>query len=611
MRIRIPHVRRAICALSLAFLAALPLASQAQSQRTYYLPLVPSTTIPAYLAEAFASQEGVVRIVNHSPLPDTVRITAIADYGKQLHPISLSLGAHEAVNLNSRDLEYGNALKGLPEGMRDANPVGCCRGIWQLILETGLAITPSAYLRTPDGLSSMNSTNNRVLFFNRGSTVRKRSYLWLIKPVLSDGLSFIRIGGQSDAGYAPDLAERRALFPGRYISLRLSARRSALLSAPLLEGVGRAPVSGLYGELPRAPRAAIGKWVLRVQTPITPRYYRNPPVKTVNLSRSQTEPRVANLSSVPVVMHKTQDSDWHRNYCPRDPRGLQPSCRHAWFLPFVPPADGGGREGLVRVVDFDNSRTAVVRITAIDDTGGRFGPVKLTLQPGEHSARFGTYMKSVDLSSRDLERGNASKGLPDGIGDGEGNWRLILDPDEHPPGLPLPDGVNESRFNEFTPLGYVRTPDGFVTAMHDVVPVMHGVHLVAFFNPGSNRNKVSLLRLSNIGAAEAEVTISARDDAGACAPGGAVSLTVPAGASRMLGADELEAGGAGFDGSLGDGMGKWRLFVTSSGPIQVMSLLRTRTGHLSGMSKYIHHSDTEPVKATRRYFHSDIRHPHR
>ena len=66
--------------------------------------------------------------------------------------------------------------------------------------------------------------------------------------------------------------------------------------------------------------------------------------------------------------------------------------------------------------------------------------------------------------------------------------------------------------------------------------------------------------------------------------GGAVVVSVAAGGSRTLLASELEAGGAGVTGALGDGAGKWRLRVSSNRPIVVMSLLESPTGHLTNLS---------------------------
>ena len=113
-----------------------------------------------------------------------------------------------------------------------------------------------------------------------------------------------------------------------------------------------------------------------------------------------------------------------------------------------------------------------VSIEAIDDTGARHGPVTLAIGAGE----------TVHFNSGDLEDGNAAKGLPVGVGSGEGGWRLILDSDL-----------------DFEVLSYIRTGDGFLTAMHDTVPMRDGTYRVAIFNPGSNSNQVSRLRLINPG----------------------------------------------------------------------------------------------------------------
>ena len=119
--------------------------------------------------------------------------------------------------------------------------------------------------------------------------------------------------------------------------------------------------------------------------------------------------------------------------------------------------------------------------------------------------------------------------------------------------------------------------------MHDTVPSAGGRHRVAFFNPGSNASQVSRLRLVNPGEEEAEVSIVGIDDRGE-SPGSEVTTTIPAGASRTFTAAALESGGEGFEGSLGDGAGKWRLVVQSAQPIVAMSLLSDPTGHLTNLS---------------------------
>ena len=224
------------------------------------------------------------------------------------------------------------------------------------------------------------------------------------------------------------------------------------------------------------------------------------------------------------------------------------------LVALVPRAADPVREGFVRVINHD-AEAGEVTIEAVDDTGVRRGPVALSVDAGA----------TVHFNSGDLEDGNAEKGLPEGVGPGEGDWRLMLDSDL-----------------DFEVLAYVRTQDGFLTSMHDLAPRRDGRYRVAIFNPGSNPNQVSRLRLVNPGAEDAEVTITGVDDAGA-SPGTSVEFEIPAGESLTLTASDLEAG-VGVDGALGDGVGKWRLRVTATGPLVAMSLLSSPTGHLTNLS---------------------------
>ena len=223
---------------------------------------------------------------------------------------------------------------------------------------------------------------------------------------------------------------------------------------------------------------------------------------------------------------------------------------------FPSASDARGRQGFVRVINH-SARAGEVSIQAFDDGGVARGPLTLTLGADE----------TVHFNSGDLEEGNAAKGLSGGTGPGDGHWRLVL-----------------SSGLDIEVLSYVRTADGFLTAMHDTAPVEGSRHRVAIFNPGSNRNQVSLLRLSNPGGEPAEVSIVGVDDDGE-SPGAGATAAVPAGGSRTYTAAELESGGAaGLSGSIGDGSGKWRLTVRADRPILAMSLLSSPTGHLSNLS---------------------------
>ena len=204
------------------------------------------------------------------------------------------------------------------------------------------------------------------------------------------------------------------------------------------------------------------------------------------------------------------------------------SATHAVGL-FPSAADASGRQGFVRVVNH-SSVGGEVRIDAYDDAGTPYRPLTLTIAAGE----------TVHFNSGDLETGNTDKGLDGATGSGEGDWRLEL-----------------SSVLALEVLAYIRTEDGFLTSMHDVVPQTEAGHRVVTFNPGRNASQVSSLRLINPGIESVEVRIEGVDDDGA-SPGSAVELDVPGRQSRTLGAKELESGD-GVSGALGTGEGKWRL----------------------------------------------------
>ena len=229
----------------------------------------------------------------------------------------------------------------------------------------------------------------------------------------------------------------------------------------------------------------------------------------------------------------------------------------ARMVPLFPSAsDALGRQGFARVINH-SEEAGEVEIEAFDDEGMSYGPLTLAIDAGE----------TVHFNSNDLEEGNANKGLTGSTGPGQGDWRLDV-----------------SSALDIEVLSYIRTSDGFLTAMHDTVPVVDGGSEAAIFNPGSNQNQESLLRLVNPGDEAAEVTITAVDDRGS-SPGGGVMVTLPARSSVTYTAAELESGGAaGLEGSIGDGAGKWRLLIESESDIVAMSLLSSPTGHLTNLS---------------------------
>ena len=515
------------------------------SARSWSLPLVVAASNPA--------ETGLVRIVNRSGCAGAVAIHAIDDAGQRAGPVSLSLGANAAVTFNSRDLEEGNASKGLDGGVGSDGA-----GPWRLELRTALDVEATAYLRTVDGfLTSVHESaveedvaeeeadagssmrhSYRVPFFNPGSNRRLQSRLRLVNP--GDGAAEVVVTGRDDAGESPGSEVRLTLAPGESRSLGADALEAG---------------DGLEGSLGDGS----GKWRLTVSA--------DRPLRVMSLLRNPA----GSLTNVSGAGPEPEGGPPESEGEPTEPEDDPPAAR-TWSLPLVVADADPVRTGLVRILN-RSDRAGAVAIHAIDDAGRRAGPVSLSL--GANAA--------VTFNSHDLEEGNASKGLDGGVeSGGAGPWRLEL-----------------RTALDVEALAYLRTAEGFLTSVHEPAAEeeaeaveeaveaeaesMRYTYRVPFFNPGSNRTQQSRLRLINPGDATAEVVITGRDDAGE-SPGSEVRLTLAAGAARTLGADTLEEGDAGLAGSLGDGAGKWRLTVTADRPLRVMSLLRNPTGSLTNVS---------------------------
>ena len=220
-------------------------------------------------------------------------------------------------------------------------------------------------------------------------------------------------------------------------------------------------------------------------------------------------------------------------------------------------------QGFVRVFN-RSGHSGYVRIHAIDDSGRRAGPAILWQDAWE----------TKHFNSRDLEDGNPSKGLYGGVGGSSwGHWRLELRAD-----------------HDIEARAYIRTPDGFLTSVHQVAEETSpgsSRYYLPFFNPGSNRSQLSVLRIVNPGPDEAEVVVSGVDDRGDAAPEGDVRIRVAGGGAMFVTARQLEQGSGilPMEGRLGDGAGKWQLYVESDRALRVMSIMDARSGHLSNLSR--------------------------
>ena len=476
--------------------------------------------------------QGFVRVINHSDEAGEVLIDAVDDAGVAYVPVTLTIGAGEAVHFNSDDIEEGNAAKDLLGG------IGAGTGNWRLRLRSRLDIEVLAYNRTSDGLlaglhdlvprrvvrrpgGGGEAMGHRVAIFNPASNVDQVSRLRVINP--GEDSAEVSIEGIDDEGRSPGTAVGFTL-PG-------GASRT-VTSRDLESGQGE----GLAGTLDDGR----GKWQLVVSA--------DEPVEVMSLLTSPTG-HLTNLSTEPD-------------------RGEQGPVTHRVPL-FASVANPHGYQGFARVINGSGQDGEVI-VEAIDDAGVEYAPVSFPIAAGQ----------SVHFNSDDLELGNDAKGLSSGIGAGTGDWRLTLRSDL-----------------DIDVLAYNRTHDGLLTTLHDVVPytevsppggrTAQEGYYAAIFNPASNVNQMSRLRIINPGAQSASVFIEGFDDAGA-SPGAGVRLTVPGGAARTLSAQALEsgqwAGERDIEGMLGDGRGKWRLLVTSEQALEVMSLLASPTGHLVNLS---------------------------
>ena len=243
---------------------------------------------------------------------------------------------------------------------------------------------------------------------------------------------------------------------------------------------------------------------------------------------------------------------------------LPPSFGETVFeVPLMRAASYPNQQGFVRVTSVGDA--GEVEIHAWDDTG-MYAPeiAKLSLAAGV----------TVAFNSDHLEQGREEKGPWPGIGTGTGDWHLQLRGDI-----------------DFKVGAYLRTDDGFLTAMGSALlayrPEVLGLESegCAFeaniFNPASNRDQRSSLRLINYDLVAAQVDVIGIDEDGSRR--GPVSFEIPPGEVRTLTSRQLENGDDGLTGTLGDGAGKWQLFITSENPLTAMNLLATLTGHLTNL----------------------------
>ena len=405
--------------------------------------------------------------------------------------------------------------------------VGSGEGAWRLSMESDLVIEILSYIKV---MGSLFTSMNDIVMSNEEGTYHRIDFF---NPASNTRkASILRLINNTDENAEVTITgiDDNGESPGSVIHLSIPANTAKMFTAEDLEsGNGEGIISGFLGD-------GFLKWQLFVES--------DKLIIAMNLLKSHTG-HITNLSKIPKPLKEDEDNIFY-------------------FVPLFPSAESN-RQGFVRVINHSDQES-IVSISAFNNTDEEYEP--LSLHIGANETGY--------FNSDELETGNPDKGLVGSTGEGEGSWYLKL-----------------SSENDISVMSYIRNHMGFLTSMHNPVEShKEGTyHRIAIFNPGSNANNVSVLRVMNLSEEDAEIIVSGIDDLGE-SPGTEVSFTVPAGKFRNIRAQELETEEREFsetdeslEGALGDGTGKWQLTVKSNVPVVIINILKnSSTGHLTNIS---------------------------
>ena len=226
-------------------------------------------------------------------------------------------------------------------------------------------------------------------------------------------------------------------------------------------------------------------------------------------------------------------------------------------IAFFNPADAVGQVSRLRLINPGTSPTAVT-IEGLDDEGVPAGAVRLMLPAGS----------SRTVTAEELETGDG-EGLSGALGDGAGRWRLVVTSD-------LPIEVMNLLASSST--GAISNLSSGPVLASDGEDGATSVHGVGFFPSSSNGVLEGVLRIVNRTRHDGRVSMEAIDDTGA--QRGPVTLMIGAQESLVINSDELEAGSdaKGLYRGVGSGRGDWRLQLSTSLDIDVLSYVRAPDG---------------------------------
>ena len=228
-----------------------------------------------------------------------------------------------------------------------------------------------------------------------------------------------------------------------------------------------------------------------------------------------------------------------------------------YTIPLFLSTKDSRKQSFIRIINNSNEDGNIL-ITARDSIGAVKDTVSLSINA----------LETKYFNSTDLENGNPSKGLTGSIGTGEKDLYLTLTSDL-----------------DFHASSYIRTQDGFLTGMNhtaDLFSIRRDIrgdeyrYFVPIFNPASNQNQRSVLKLVNPHSETATVRFTGIDDT-SWESSDPIELQIPPYGISSFNSQDLES-------YTGDRQGKWRVIATSSHPIHILNLIENPTGHLSNLS---------------------------
>ena len=231
-------------------------------------------------------------------------------------------------------------------------------------------------------------------------------------------------------------------------------------------------------------------------------------------------------------------------------------------------SDGSGPTGLLRIVNHSDE-DGEVKIIAIDDSGDRSEEVTVAVMANTVTA----------ISSEALENGDTELGI-EGIGDGEGHWRLLVSSDL-----------------DIQPYAYIKDSAGAITPIQIAASKLNGRYEIGFpaREDPSDMRYVRIINRST--SSDVVVVVEGRGDDPADVGEASVLVQLGHGEAKQYSVVDLEEGEGVLQGSLGSGVLNWTLTVSADGPIDVLGYVQKSSREIINLSASPR-TKSEPVDLT-------------